>query len=981
MTVELSVRAGVCTGPGPCDASPLGEGKNWVTKTDPKEGLGKYVHAIAHALRRERGLSEADSIATAIAAIKRWAAGEGHVTEATRARARAAVAHWEALKAASHARSGSRSVAQDNDAYRHGVADRLTAKPKLTAEQYRAGHPDADADDYPLYEAGYAADRSDLHMELTKTRALEAICRLDAVLGREAATSASHGQRDVSGVAEWANSGPPTPDASGSAALLPVGPPRKVAAEVETSIEHHRFRGTDLSSCQMCGRPISSEVHRRPKVVTAGERHAGRGHAAVPTGHIKGDTQRRAVAAKAAHDRSAASLEGPLEEQLRRFFADQRTSTLTRLNGKRGKQMLKRAGVRASQPPSSSPGGGGAPVRPGAPPLSGVAAPAALGGGVTAAALSAGTVSAAALAGALGLSVAALATALGYQTVSELAEALAAGSVTYAVLRATFPAKMTAPEFGAASTGSGAAEPSAESTGVDPSAIFDRDYWNGRLASVLRPYYESAASQAAANVHQHLEQPGSVDDAGSLASARQLLEARGNQTSPRINDDTYAQIVRELQAGVAAGEGQSGLAERVNAVFDQADRVRAQRIAQTEVQAALNGAANSYAESLGPDRVASKRWLAHWPPTGGTDPRTRDAHRLAAGQTVPTGSPFYVGGYPMHYPGDPAAPPELTVNCVVEGTEVIWSGVLRGLYRRPFEGTVYELVTSEGSLTVTPHHPILTATGWVAAQALQVGDKLAASFIGQRGSQPDVEDTPTSVEELYRTVRQTWPEARVGGSGVNFHGDMPDGQVDVVRPEGELWDDIEALPSEIIHQAVLLGTSLGERSLSDASCLDRSVYSVLGDECHLGFRPPASGLCRDGERPTLLGRQPSHPDGVRFGSVPNPQAEPFQASDHRAPGDPEFDRHRQDAHIGVIELTELQEIHRRAFRGHVFNLQTEQGWYVSNGIVSHNCRCAVMFLPPGADGGLLSFAAKNIHKAAAEQLGVSLSPEAAEFVG
>lgn len=65
----------------------------------------------------------------------------------------------------------------------------------------------------------------------------------------------------------------------------------------------------------------------------------------------------------------------------------------------------------------------------------------------------------------------------------------------------------------------------------------------------------------------------------------------------------------------------------------------------------------------------------------------------------------------------------------------------------------------------------------------------------------------------------------------------------------------------------------------------------------------------------------------------------------------------------------------------MFNLQTEQGWYVSNGIVSHNCRCAVMFLPPGADGGLLSFAAKNIHKAAAEQLGVSLSPEAAEFVG
>ena len=80
-------------------------------------------------------------------------------------------------------------------------------------------------------------------------------------------------------------------------------------------------------------------------------------------------------------------------------------------------------------------------------------------------------------------------------------------------------------------------------------------------------------------------------------------------------------------------------------------------------RSALNGSANAYASALPSSMVASKRWLAHWPPTGGADPRTRDTHRGAAGQTVPVGSPFYVGGYPMQYPGDPAAPPDLTVNC------------------------------------------------------------------------------------------------------------------------------------------------------------------------------------------------------------------------------------------------------------------------------------------------------------------------------
>jgi hypothetical protein len=36
--------------------------------------------------------------------------------------------------------------------------------------------------------------------------------------------------------------------------------------------------------------------------------------------------------------------------------------------------------------------------------------------------------------------------------------------------------------------------------------------------------------------------------------------------------------------------------------------------------------------------------------------------------------------------------------------------------------------------------------------------------------------------------------------------------------------------------------------------------------------------------------------------------------------------------------------------GHVFNLETSCGWYVTNGIVTHNCRCvAIPVLPPMFD--------------------------------
>jgi hypothetical protein len=60
----------------------------------------------------------------------------------------------------------SAGVAQDNDAYRQGVADRLAKRPMLTREQFNDTHPGHDADDYPLYMAGYKSDRDDLRLRL-----------------------------------------------------------------------------------------------------------------------------------------------------------------------------------------------------------------------------------------------------------------------------------------------------------------------------------------------------------------------------------------------------------------------------------------------------------------------------------------------------------------------------------------------------------------------------------------------------------------------------------------------------------------------------------------------------------------------------------------------------------------------------------------------------------------------------------------------
>jgi len=90
--------------------SPLGHEGLWHTPdkhVPEKQQLPAYIQHTAKALMRDQGMDESQAIATAINAVKSWAAGEafgGHVkvTEEVRQAAQAAIKEWEALRASHH---------------------------------------------------------------------------------------------------------------------------------------------------------------------------------------------------------------------------------------------------------------------------------------------------------------------------------------------------------------------------------------------------------------------------------------------------------------------------------------------------------------------------------------------------------------------------------------------------------------------------------------------------------------------------------------------------------------------------------------------------------------------------------------------------------------------------------------------------------------------------------------------------------------
>jgi hypothetical protein len=195
--------------------------------------------------------------------------------------------------------------------------------------------------------------------------------------------------------------------------------------------------------------------------------------------------------------------------------------------------------------------------------------------------------------------------------------------------------------------------------------------WNARTARLVRPLLsgmESAAHALATGLGVAVP-PGWDDlpernnnDPDTLPSGvRDLLHASTGRLADigtRLQDAARA----ALEAGLAAEDDREQLADRVVTALTRdggpLDPGRADRIARTEASTAWCGAQVAAARDMPEgERPVVKQWRAH------SDDRTRSTHAHVNGQIQLLGDPFTVAGVAMDAPGDPAAPPELVVNC------------------------------------------------------------------------------------------------------------------------------------------------------------------------------------------------------------------------------------------------------------------------------------------------------------------------------
>ena len=310
-------------------------------------------------------------------------------------------------------------------------------------------------------------------------------------------------------------------------------------------------------------------------------------------------------------------------------------------------------------------------------------------------------------------------------------------------------------------------------------------------------------------------------------------------------------------------------------------------------------------------------------------------------------------------------------DCVLPGTVV--SGTAVATTMRMHEGEVVTLAAGGQELTVTANHPVLTSRGWVAAQFVDESDHLAVAEVVDRvvSGAPGVDQRPSSIEDRFRAALMEPQSARrsVPGASEQFHGDGFDSEVHVVARDNLLWDERDALAREVRAEFLL-----SERARVPASA-GGSLTPLGGAQLLLDRADPAAngsmGRLRLGR--AFSGRHLFGADLARLATPARLDARIQEPPTDRRPGQavslgqgvltfpgeiPAEESLR--ALQGVVRLAPVTRIVRRWHRGHVYNLQTESGWYWANSIVTHNCDCVATpirdprDLPRGYDPEALS---------------------------
>ena len=461
-------------------------------------------------------------------------------------------------------------------------------------------------------------------------------------------------------------------------------------------------------------------------------------------------------------------------------------------------------------------------------------------------------------------------------------------------------------------------------------------YVNGELPDIYGLNY-NALENAVKGIEGYSFTLVDADTARNLAlSDETLLPYKYIDGKKDVRWNTK-KINAEVLQGILQGESIPDIAKRLSNVTEM-NKTAAIRNARTTVTSAENkGRLDSHKRAEEDGIILEEKWVAT------KDSRTRHSHAMLNGETKKTNEKFSNG---LEYPGDPNGRPEEVYNCFVGETKVAPDSDVVRSYKHKYDGKIISIKTAGGvQFSCTPNHPILTPRGWVAAELLKNRDNILVTH-GENNVfsrvNPDVKHRFPRIDAIHKFGKKFGGE-RACGLRVNFHGDVSTSNVEIITHKRFLWDVRNAGGRNGIDKFLF---KLSDKTLSCFGSLFKHFRSVcktsfgfIGCKCKSlpFFKCGISHSCEHG-----------------FGTIANRDGVLTEYSINDLPADTVIDGELLDRLSCKVFLDTIVSVDVSVLSTHVYNLQTENGYYFVNSIMPHdaeksdgifaiakNCRCTM----------------------------------------
>lgn len=483
-------------------------------------------------------------------------------------------------------------------------------------------------------------------------------------------------------------------------------------------------------------------------------------------------------------------------------------------------------------------------------------------------------------------------------------------------------------------------------------------------------------------------------DKSKVEQVRRELERnfrrQAERAAEQISKSTVNQVKKVAEKDIPDHEKHEALKKKLTS-----NGRRAQLISEVEIGSVTAEGRDKISRKIY-DKATRKVWVTT------RDSKVRDAHQYAEGQTVGIKEDFVLRGrrserapYPRHRSLSAAN----RCNCLLPDSKIGFCNPNR-IFRRLFVGEVFTIdVEGLENLSVTANHPILTDSGWKPARLINKFDKVivdnARDLIEASGL--DIKAANSTVSEIFNSSVESGVAPRSISGRVNFHGDIPDSDVQVVDVGGSLLNSSEPKFLKCSEYSILEFSDSISKIFPDDSSVDEFLFRSLfpSDSIVSSFRDFVNFIFGCVLKSNEVG----------FTSTPDLEAELIKAKSYYFSGDIELLRHFKDRDFfrvhsfNVVDnelplflgsksaldriitgscgtdihdfrnfrnafpiLSELlhmfkslrsiskrfsargiTKISRHNYSGFVYNIEDKKVFYTASAIVNHNCRCRLIY--------------------------------------